>query len=318
MEKSKLTVIVPAYNDAPGIEKFLPVLIAAAKKHNWEIIVVDDCSTDNTEEVLRSFGSSIRILKNRVNSGYGRSLKNGIIAADTEWVATMDADGQHRIEDLEKMAAELNENLDALIGRRTNDSHQPLMRRPGKWVLKRAADMLAGSKIPDINCGLRIFRRNVMLCVLSITSDRFSFSTSSLIALLQLGCNVRYFPVTIDRRIGKSTVKQFRDGIYTLMLMIRLTFLFKPLRILFPIGAALLAFALFLLGIHLFVEKMTYSIIMVWLTGLLLFLFSLLADQVSGIRRDALVRAVVAMKSKRNTACALAETGHALTPPPGL
>lgn len=237
MNAGMLTVIIPCYNDGEGLSKFLPSLIAAARKNGWRIIAVDDCSTDNTRQILDGFGNAIKVLRNQTNSGYGFSLKRGIMSADTEWVATMDADGQHRIEDLEKMAAELNENLDALIGRRTNDSHQPLMRRPGKWVLKRAADMLAGSKIPDINCGLRIFRRNVMLCVLSITSDRFSFSTSSLIALLQLGCNVRYFPMTIDRRIGKSTMKQFRDGIYTLMLMIRLTFLFKPLRILFPIGA---------------------------------------------------------------------------------
>lgn len=300
MEKYNLTVIIPAYNDAAGLARFLPELLDAARKNDWGIIVVDDCSTDSTQELLGTFGTGLKVLRNVENKGYGYSLKRGIMAAQTEWVATMDADGQHRIGDLEKMCASLNGEVDAIIGIRGSDSHQPLIRRPGKWILRHVANMLAGSKIPDINCGLRIFRRSVMLCVLSITSDKFSFSTSSLIALLQLGCNVVYFPVTIDRRIGKSTVRQFRDGIYTLVLMIRLTFLFRPLRILLPLGLLLLATAIGLLFIHLFIEKMTYSIIMVWLTGLLLFLFSLLADQVSGIRRDALLRAVVAAKGEKD------------------
>lgn len=296
MNEKNLTIIIPAYNDAAGLACFLPDLVEAAQKNDWAIIVVDDCSTDSTQAALASFGAAIRVLKNSENRGYGYSLKRGIVAAKTEWVATMDADGQHRICDLEKMWASRGEEADAIIGIRGSDSHQPLARRPGKWILRRVANMLAGSEIPDINCGLRIFRRPVMLCILSITSDKFSFSTSSLIALLQLGCNVVYFPVTIDKRIGKSTVKQFRDGIYTLMLMVRLTFLFKPLRILLPLGLALLLTAIGLLLIHVFIEKMTYSIIMLWLTGLLLFLFSLLADQVSGIRRDGLVRAIAETK----------------------
>lgn len=296
MEINNLTVIIPTYNDAAGLKTFLPELIKAAQKNGWAIIVVDDCSTDDTAKILEAFAGSIRVLKNRINKGYGHSLKRGIIGAQSEWVATMDADGQHRIADLENMCAKLSPQLDAIVGCRKGDSHQPLGRRPGKWILRHCANMLAGCQIPDINCGLRVLRRSIMLCILSITSDRFSFSTSTLIALLQLGCEIVFFPVTIDKRIGKSTVRQLRDGLYTLMLLMRLTFLFQPLRILLPLGLMLLSCAIGLLFIHIFIEKMTYSIIIVWLSGLMLFLFSLLADQVSGIRRDAILRAVANAK----------------------
>lgn len=288
----QLTIIIPSYNDAKGVDVTLSRLLQRERAATWCIIVVDDCSDDNTAEVLARYGDRIKVLRNEQNCGYGASIKRGISAADTEWVATMDADGQHRVEDLERMESLLDEHADALIGSRTTDSHGPLLRRPGKWVLKHAANILVGSRIPDINCGLRIFRRKIILCLLSITSDRFSFSTSSLIALLQLGCRVRFVPVTIDARMGKSTVRQLRDGFYTLMLMLRLIFLFQPLRVLFPIGLGMLVFASGVLFVHLFISKMTTPTILCWVTGLLIFLFSLLADQVSGIRKDALLREI--------------------------
>lgn len=208
----------------------------------------------------------------------------------------MDADGQHRLEDLEKMYGMLDEQVDALIGSRTDDSHEPLGRRPGKWVLKHVANIITGCKIPDINCGLRVFRRSSIIPILSITSDRFSFSTSSLIAVLMLKLNVKYCPVIIDKRIGKSTVRQFRDGLYTIMLILRLIFLFNLLRVLFPVALFLLILSFFILYLHVFIEKMTATLIVTFLSCLLFFFFSLLADQVSGIRRDAIQRFITSAK----------------------
>ena len=150
------------------------------------MIVVNDASTDNTAEVLAAYGNEINVLTNEINRGYGSSIKRGILHADTEWVATMDADNQHRLSDLEHMYTLLDENTDALLGSRTQHSNAPLARRPGKWILRHTANFLAATRIPDINCGLRIFRHSIILELFNITSDRFSFSTSSTIALLQL------------------------------------------------------------------------------------------------------------------------------------
>ena len=287
---TNLTVIIPSFNDAHGLSRLLPSLLSTANKYGWRVLVVDDCSTDNTQDVLRSFGDVILHLRNEVNGGNGYSVKRGIQAADTEYVAVIDADGQHRVEDLEKMYLQIDGKVDALIGNRTKESHEPLIRRPGKWVLGMAANMISGKDIPDINCGLRIFRRSVFLCLIPILPDRFSLPTASLIALLQMDCIVRYVAVYAEPRIGKSTVRQIPDGLHALMLILRMVFLFNPLRVLYPVGLAFLLFATFALCNHLWFADVSTPPIMSWVTGLIIFLFSLLADQVSGIRKDMIFR----------------------------
>ncbi|MDR1241516.1 MAG: glycosyltransferase family 2 protein [Deltaproteobacteria bacterium] len=289
---NNLTVVVPAFNDAAGLEVWLPRLLTVAQRHGWRVIVVDDGSTDDTPSVLQAFGDRIQIIRHEVNSGYGAALKSGMLAAGTPWVASMDADGQHRLEDLEAMAGCLDSSVDALIGARTRESHTPLARRPGKWILRQVANILSGVKIPDINCGLRIFRRDIIIQFFSVTSDRFSFSTSCLVALSQCRCRIRYIPVTIERRIGKSAVKQARDGLYTCALILRLIFLFKPARILLPIGFGVFLCAACLLFVHIVFIRMSTMTVIAWVSGLFILLISLLADQVSGIRRDFFMRAI--------------------------
>lgn len=288
---SNLTIIIPSYNDANGLSHSLPPLIEKACEKGWKIIVVNDCSSDSTELVMNEFGQEVRIIHNEVNMGYGASIKRGILAADTPWVATMDADGQHRIEDLEVMAAAISDEVDALIGQRGSDSHVPFIRMPGKWVLAKAANFITGRKIPDINCGLRVFRRDIMLRLFSITSDRFSFSTSTLICLLQLDCRVKFVPVTVMERIGKSAVKQVRDGLYTLMLILRLVILFSPLRVFLPVSLTLLGVTL-INQFCIFVVygwNITTATVVGGLGGLIIFCVALLADQISGLRRDMLL-----------------------------
>lgn len=288
---SNLTIIIPSYNDANGLRHFLPSLIEEVRTRRWKIIVINDCSTDDTEQVLNEFGTELRAIHNEVNMGYGASIKRGILAAETAWVATMDADGQHRIDDLKTMAAEIGNEVDALIGQRGSDSHVPFVRMPGKWILARAANFITGRKIPDINCGLRVLRRDIMLRLFSITSDRFSFSTSTLICLLQLGCRVKFVPVTVVARIGKSAVKQVRDGLYTLMLILRLVILFSPLRVFLPVSLTLLGMTFInqMYTFSVYGLKITTGTVVGGLGGLIIFCVALLADQISGLRRDMLL-----------------------------
>ena len=286
-ESISMTVVVPSYNDAEGLRKVLPRLIALCRNRGWRIIVVDDGSTDGTSEVLGQFSGEIRVIKNETNLGYGASIKRGIVVADTEWVGTFDADGQHRIEDLEKLAGEMG-CCDAVIGKRENGSHCSLIRMPGKWILGKVANILVGRKIPDINCGLRVFRRRAMLGILRLTSDGFSFSTSSLIALMKLGYNVNLVPVTTQHRVGNSTVRQMKDGFNTILLILRLITLFDPLRIMLPfsafffvVGVIYQVTSFVLLGFSL--NKLT---LLLWIFSITIFLVALIADQISALRRE--------------------------------
>jgi glycosyltransferase involved in cell wall biosynthesis len=150
--RNSLTIIIPAYNDADGLKAFLPRLLDAAGRYGWFVIVVDDASTDDSPDILEGAVNRLAVVRHNVNSGYGSALKSGILAARTRWVATMDADGQHRIEDLETMYGLLEPSVDALIGVWTQESYTPFVRRPGKWILKHIANILSGVDIPDHYC----------------------------------------------------------------------------------------------------------------------------------------------------------------------
>lgn len=286
----ELTVIIPSYNDAAGLAKVLPDLINDTQEQGWRIIVVNDGSTDDTTTILKQYAEQITIVNNEHNMGYGASLKRGIWIAATEWIATMDADGQHRLQDLKNMAQQ-TVGYDAVIGSRVSASHAPLSRRPGKWFLRKMSHLLTGHNVSDLNCGLRILRREIMLHLFSITSDRFSFSTSTTVALMQLGCRVNFFPVLIAPRVGKSTVRQVRDGFDTLLRITRLVFLFHPLRIVLPVGLLLLL-AGFVRGVYevLVYAHLSSSTQLLAICGVIIFFMALLADQVAGLRRDILLR----------------------------
>ena len=291
MQTKSLSIIIPSHNDVDGLKTFLPELIKVCSKHDWRIFVVDDCSNDETASFLADCGDDVSVITNEQNMGYGASIKRGILAAETKWVATMDADGQHSIADLQQLASLADSRCDALLGNRIKTSHAPFIRRPGKWILHCVANFITGQKIPDINCGLRVLRRDIMLRLLSITSDRFSFSTSTAICLLQLDCRVKFVSVTVKERIGNSNVRQIKDGFYTLLLMNRLVFLFKPLRIILPAGLICIVLA-FLNQVITFLKNgldISDATVFLGLTGVVIWFVGLLGDQVSGLRRDILL-----------------------------
>ncbi|MBN1119239.1 MAG: glycosyltransferase family 2 protein [Bacteroidales bacterium] len=279
----KLTIIIPAFNEEEGIGETLDRLIPVAKANNFDIVVINDGSTDNTKNIVE--GKDVRLINHPLNKGYGASLKTGIKAVTTEYIALYDADGQHNPEDLINLWQNIRER-DMLVGMRGKDSHQDWMRKPGKWILKKTADFLTGIKIPDLNSGLRIIKRECVINRLHLFSDSFSFSTTSTVALMNLGYFVDYYPIKVNKRIGKSTVKQLKHGTSTLMLILRLVVLFNPLKVFIPVSLTLLlgglAFGTY--GYIVF-ERFSNSAILLTLTGLLFFFMGLISDQISTLNK---------------------------------
>lgn len=284
---NNLTIIIPAYNEEEGLAAVLTALVETGKTYGWKIILVDDASTDHTREIASKFEPSIKLIRHRQNSGYGAAIKSGIREADTEWVATCDADGQHRIEDL-LLLAQRADDFDAAIGERSKNSHIDLIRLPGKFILRHVARIITGRKIKDFNCGLRVIRKEAMNKIMGLTCDRFSFSTSSLIALIHLNYSVAFVEVKAEKRSGKSTVRQFNDGYETALLMLRLITLFNPLRVFLPISLALIFLGVVYQVSMFFIEGVSIqkSALLLILSGLLGFFFALLQDQVSSLRRE--------------------------------
>jgi glycosyltransferase involved in cell wall biosynthesis len=284
MNPSEVSIIVPALNEEQSIEQVVRGLVT--RFPDSEIIVVNDGSTDKTDTLASQAGALV--INHDSPRGYGAALTSGILASTRDFVLFCDADGQHRIEDVARVIAECYD-CSMVVGARTKDSHVSRKRRPGKFIMQRWANVLARQKIPDINSGLRIIEKSVLLKCLHLMPTGFSFSTTSTFALLNGNYAVKWVPITVQARIGESTVKQLRHGPETMMLMLRLTVLFDPLRVFLFITAVLLglsftSFAYDMITTHF--RKVGNTTAFFAISTLLVFMFGLLCDQVAALRRE--------------------------------
>lgn len=156
----QVSVVIPALNEEEGLQRILPSIAEAVRLHDWELLIVNDASADRTAHVAESLG--VRVVSHEVRRGYGAALKTGIRATTRPYVATMDADGQHDSHAL-LTVAERADQADMVVGARPGLRSSPLWRRPGKWVIVRLARYLAQQELPDLNSGLRVMRREVLL-----------------------------------------------------------------------------------------------------------------------------------------------------------
>lgn len=289
MQNPVLTIIIPAYNEELGIRKTIEELLQCTLSQSFQVLVINDGSNDNTGTILQSI-ENIKVISHPYNKGYGASLKTGIREANTKFVAFYDADGQHRPSDLIEMFKNIG-SFDMLVGNRGKDSHQDWIRKPGKWILSKVANFLTGKKIPDLNSGLRIIKREVIIGMLHLFPDGFSFSTTSTIAFMNMGYNVGYHPIKVKKRVGKSTVKQLKHGSSTLMLILRLIVLFNPLKVFLPVSFFLIGTGILyeiFWGILLPRMKIVPGALLLILAGIMIFFFGLLADQISALRKQNL------------------------------
>lgn len=235
-----ISIVVPAYNEESAISETIHHIrtVMSETAHDYEIIIVDDGSTDQTPDRARHTGA--RVVHHDANRGYGASLKTGIAAASGDWIVITDADGTYpndRIPDLLKHAGD----HDMVVGARTGDGAKiPLIRRPAKWVLARLANYLAETKIPDYNSGLRVFRKALAQRFARILPSGFSFTTTITLASFCHNYRVKYLPIDYYLRTGKSKIKPVRDTWNFFMLIIRTTLYFNPLKVFMPAGSILL------------------------------------------------------------------------------
>ncbi|MCP4582523.1 MAG: glycosyltransferase family 2 protein [candidate division Zixibacteria bacterium] len=292
-DPQKISIVIPAFDEAEGIEDTLNELLEFIKDRDWEIIVVNDGSADETLKILQKFGR-LKVIDHPYNKGYGAALKTGIKSASGDVVILFDGDGQHNPADIPGLLDKIPE-YDMAVGERSKNSKQDWLRKPGKWVLGMVANILSEHKIPDLNSGLRAIKRHIILDMLEIFPDGFSFSTTSTIAFFKMGYNVCYVPITARKRVGKSTVRQAKHGPQVLLLILRLISLFSPLRIflnvslwLFIVGFIYQVEEIIRRGLHI-----VNGALLLIISSIIIFLFGLIADQLSGLRLSLL-------KSKKN------------------
>ena len=228
-----VSVIIPAYNEEAGVGPNVEVIRRVLRAYGitYEIIVVDDGSADDTvEEALRA---QARVLRHVKNLGYGASLKTGIKAAEYNRIAITDADGTYPADQIPALLTKLD-TADMVVGARTGETvHIPWVRKPGKLILGWLADLIAGQRIPDLNSGLRVFRRDCAIQYFPVLSNKFSFTSTITLALFADDYQVVYHPINYYQRVGNSKIVPWHFLDFTI-LVIRMAMLFQPLKVFGP------------------------------------------------------------------------------------
>lgn len=276
-----ISVIIPAFNEEGAVGGVIRETRQLLEGHGYEVemIVVDDGSTDGTARA--ALGAGARVLQHRRNRGYGASLKTGITAATHDLQAITDADGTYPPRFLPAMLEQLATS-DMVVGARTGDKvHIPLIRRPAKYVLRLLANYVSGSRIPDLNSGLRVFRRDVVMQYFPILPNQFSFTTTITLAMLCDNYAVSYVPIDYHKRQGKSKIVPWDAGSF-FILILRTTMLFRPLRVFLPVALICLVYGLTKMIIDLTHDpNISASAIFAFLSALLLTLIGMLGDAIA-------------------------------------
>lgn len=271
-----VSVVIPAFNEEDGIEgvvrqiQALPIPV--------ELVIVDDGSTDRT--AARAAAAGARVVRHPRNRGYGAALKTGIHASSAPRIVITDADGTYPNERIPELVALLEEN-DMVVAARTGAKVAiPLVRRPAKWMLNQLANYLSESKIPDLNSGLRAFRRESLIPFLGILPSGFSFTTTITLAMHVNDHAVTYLPIDYHQRQGKSKIRPLQDTANFAALIVRTILYFRPLKIFLPLAGffLLLAIAIFVYSWKFTPKIMDASVTITLMTAFQTAMIGLLAD----------------------------------------
>ena len=233
--KKQLSVIVPVYNEEKIVNQIINNLKTELNKITdlkYEIIVINDASTDKSEELLKQ-QNEIKLLNHLKNKGYGASLKTGIKEAQYNWIMIIDADGTYHVEPISEMIKHIPE-YDMVVGARKK--YRPFYGRPAKWFLNKLASYVAEAKVIDLNSGMRIFKKETVLKFWGLYPDRFSFSSTSTMVCLTNDYTLKYVTIDYAKRHGKSKLKPIKSFKNFIGLIVKLTLYFNPIRVFVPIS----------------------------------------------------------------------------------
>lgn len=240
----QVSIVIPAYNEELAISSVIQEVKRAMNKTpiQYEVLVVDDCSTDSTPEKAAAEG--VRVIRRPARKGSGTARRNGIEAAKGEIIVMIDADGSYQAGDIPYLL-EFFPLYDQVNGaRQTEEGSWKWLRAPAKYLIRKLACYLSHTNIPDLNTGLKAFKRSIMLKYLWVLPDGFSCVSTMTLAFLCSGYDVKWVPTTYRQRIGKSKFHPVWDTVSYVLTVIRMIMYFKPLSVFLPVSLVLFASAL--------------------------------------------------------------------------
>ena len=275
-EPAQTTVVIPAFNEQEAIAD---VVGRVRGRGAWrEVLVVDDGSTDLTAD--RAAQAGARVVRHPYNKGNGAAVKTGIREAKGDVVLLMDADGQHDPEDMARLVAGVGLH-DMVIGARAARD-QSATRALGNAIFRALASWLTGRPIPDLTSGFRAARRDLLVEILHLLPNGFSYPTTSCLALMKAGYNVTFVPVAAHPRVGTSKIRVVRDGVRFVLIILKIVTLYSPLKVFFPISAAAFLLGLFYgiwnVAVH---GKIPMGSALLIQLAVVVFLFGLISEQIA-------------------------------------
>lgn len=286
-----LTIIIPAYNEQESLTVLLPELLQFVEMHGFKLIIVNDGSKDGTLEVLQKHEKNdcFRYFSHKVNRGYGGAIKTGVKHADTQFVVTIDADGQHDLNDVLKLHQQIKEtDADMIVGSRMAHKNASAYRGVGKWLIRSFAKILLPIHIQDINSGMKMYSTEMAKRYIRLCPDHMAYSDIIAMVFISKRHLVLETPINIKpRTAGTSTISTL-TAIETVKEILNIVILFNPMRIFFPIAILSISLAL-AWGIPIAIRGRGVSTgaMLGFTTGLLFFFLGLIAEQLSQIRKDS-------------------------------
>jgi glycosyltransferase involved in cell wall biosynthesis len=281
MNKTEVSIIIPAFNEAQTIGEVIERI--KALHPNFEIIVINDGSTDDTSTVAKEAGAIV--YSHPYNIGNGAAIKSGIRIASGDILVFMDGDGQHDPQDIERLLGFLPEH-DMVVGDRPK-GHQASWRRAlGNKIFNWVASYVANFPIRDLTSGFRAVKSEVARSFLYLLPNTYSYPSTLTLSVLRSGKSVRYVPINVrTRKKGKSSIKLFQDGAKFFLIIIKICTFYSPLKIFLP-----MSLVMFLLGLAYYVYtlfvwgRFTNMSALLFMTSVLLFMMGLISEQICQMR----------------------------------
>ncbi len=278
----KVTIVIPAFNEELAIGKTVSKIRSLYP--DFQIIVVDDGSSDNTAHEALKAGAEI--IRHPYNIGNGAAVKTGIRHAKGKYVVLMDGDGQHRPEDIKELL-KYSDTYDLIVGARDAKGQASLGRRIANWCYNKMASYVGKFPIKDLTSGFRVFKTDTVRRYLYLFPNTFSYPTTSTLAYLRSGLTIKYVPVEVEKRVGKSKISILADGSRFLLIILRIATLYSPLRVFLPVS-----FVFFLIGIlyylytYLLYHRFTNMSALLLSVSIMVFLLGLVSEQITQMRYD--------------------------------
>lgn len=273
-----LSIVLPARNEAPALERLLPVL--RERFPQAQVVVVNDGSTDDTSALCERHG--VHEVRHRYSVGNGGAIKSGARAARGELIVFMDADGQHDPADIPRLLGRLAEGYDMVVGARDGSSQASVGRSLANRLYNRIANYMTGQKIADLTSGFRAVRADRFREFLFLLPNGFSYPTSITMAFFRAGYGVAYEPIVAARRTGRSHIRPLHDGARFLLIIFRVATLYSPLKIFAPVsGISFLAGLVNYLYTYASNGRFTNASAVLFTTAVVVFLMGLISEQIT-------------------------------------